>query len=340
MKTYATLFVILNLLFSTVFTSDSSSDSSSLSSSSLKISKSTIDTLNNGLKVLVNIKRILNTLKSVNELTGNAFPAALASTAVGKQRLRLIGKLLGIVGSSPSASGSSTNNDGTSNTILSSKYRSMDQIVNFDTLFLIKTAKRNPTNVGLIKIGEKPPPGLFPETLPYTLTGSTSTGTTANGIGSYTLISPTSSSSNLPSSSSSSSSQSSTHQSSQSSMESMLSSGSSLNPSINSNMFPKLTNSGGYHSATGPSIHSMITPFHSNRHKHSLPMMDRHIPDPPTALFGAPAAISEHYNAIPSTSISAMYGAPHDHHQQHHQSINQQIYQDHLFDSAYDSFRK
>ncbi|KAI2810914.1 hypothetical protein BLOT_002083 [Blomia tropicalis] len=210
MKTYATLFVILNLLFSTVFTSDSSSDSSSLSSSSLKISKSTIDTLNNGLKVLVNIKRILNTLKSVNELTGNAFPAALASTAVGKQRLRLIGKLLGIVGSSPSASGSSTNNDGTSNTILSSKYRSMDQIVNFDTLFLIKTAKRNPTNVGLIKIGEKPPP----------------------------------------------------------------------------------------------------------------------------------AAISEHYNAIPSTSISAMYGAPHDHHQQHHQSINQQIYQDHLFDSAYDSFRK
>ncbi|KAJ6223694.1 hypothetical protein RDWZM_002239 [Blomia tropicalis] len=228
MKTYATLFVILNLLFSTVFTSDSSSDSSSLSSSSLKISKSTIDTLNNGLKVLVNIKRILNTLKSVNELTGNAFPAALASTAVGKQRLRLIGKLLGIVGSSPSASGSSTNNDGTSNTILSTK--------------------RNPTNVGLIKIGEKPPPG--------------------------------------------------------------------------------------------PSIHSMITPFHSNRHKHSLPMMDRHIPDPPTALFGAPAAISEHYNAIPSTSISAMYGAPHDHHQQHHQSINQQIYQDHLFDSAYDSFRK
>lgn len=46
--------------------------------------------LNNGLRALLSIKRILSTIKSVNELTGQAFPQLLATSGAASSSLPLL----------------------------------------------------------------------------------------------------------------------------------------------------------------------------------------------------------------------------------------------------------
>lgn len=58
--------------------------------SSLKINKETVDMLNTGVKALISIRKILATIKSVNELSSQAFP-----NWTSKQRSNLLSKLFG-----------------------------------------------------------------------------------------------------------------------------------------------------------------------------------------------------------------------------------------------------
>ncbi|KAH9401941.1 hypothetical protein TYRP_016510 [Tyrophagus putrescentiae] len=162
----------------------------------LKINKNTVEMLNNGLRALLSIKRILSTIKSVNELTGQAFPQLLATSGAASSslpllssssghnnspKMRLVSKIFGGGGGGGSAS-SGSGSTGKSPLSTASLVEGMAAAVQ---------GKRS-NALGLIKIGEKPPPGLFPETLPYSINGQQQfpTGTSPDQISSGSSSSP------------------------------------------------------------------------------------------------------------------------------------------------------